>query len=124
MTAPSLLALDVTTQARTVGVDRPVALSAGILAQFKDADRATLDAYFSALIKLVLLGGHPRAPLGTGASLVDVNGRKYVVLERVRVGDEAESVAIVSPAEVQLAGTLELALDVKERAERPPEWMQ
>jgi hypothetical protein len=105
-----LLALDVTRQARAAGLDKRVALSAGIVAGFRDADTATREAFEGAFAKLVIDGEYPRIPLSPDAHLVDMNGRRYVVAER------EEGLAIVTLLEAQIAGP-GFSLDVREREE-------
>jgi hypothetical protein len=119
----SILALDVTEQARTAGLDVNVAISAGVLASFKDGDEAARDAYIGALVRLLLAGPYQRTPLTADAEIVDVGGRLYVVSRRMRSTDLAEAFAIMSLIEAQLAGG-DVDFDVRERIARRPECFQ
>jgi hypothetical protein len=119
----SLLALDVTAQARAAGVDGLVCLSAGCLTPFKNLEEAISNGQVGDLVKLVVQGAYPRSRVAPGAELVDLGGRRLVILRRERAADGAGGIGIVTLLEAQLAGGVDFDLDVREHAPREG-WLQ
>lgn len=126
MTTPTLFALDVTAAARAAGVNlgARIAVTAAILAGFRDpSDTAALDAFAGKLARLVLEGGYPRRKLTENTELVNVGGRAFALIGCLDA-EQRECFTIAAPVELGLAGTIEVAIDVRERASAPREWLQ
>jgi hypothetical protein len=112
-----LLGRDVTPLIGDLASGMRVAVSAGIAALTEHPDPAKSDRMLADLVKLILCAPGYRRDYEAGKRIVTTpTGRKFVLFDGVTNTDGTKGLAIVTFSEVQLAGTFDLELDVRERA--------
>src|SRR5574341_214718 len=111
-----LLARDVTELVGDLASGGRLAVSAGIVALTEHPDPAKSDRMLADLLKLILTAPGYRRDYHEGKRVVTTpTGRRFVLFDGVTNTDGTKGLAIVTYSEVQLAGTFDLELDVRER---------
>lgn len=112
-----LIGRDVTELVGDLGSGMRVAVSAGIATLVEHPDPSKSDRMLADLVKLILLAPGYRRDYHEGRRIVTTpTGRRFVLFDGAASTDGTKALGIVTFAEVELAGTFDLRLDVRERA--------
>jgi hypothetical protein len=114
----TILARDVTREIGDLAAGQRVAVSGGVAALCEHSDEARRERIMIALVKKILLDPtleRHSLPETTGVRLVRGGGRSFFVLDVMELPDGKRPLAIVTLAEIELAGGFDLKLDVRER---------